>query len=103
MPPQSVGRPWPAAGWCLQRGEALDRQFDDAEAERKKAQLGQHLAAAGGITRDAVAAEQKQRIGEILVAVDAKPERRLDRCLADRKETHEIKTRGGEQIVDVLK
>src|SRR5580704_9028195 len=88
---------------AVQRREALSGQFDDAEAERKEAQLGQHRAAAGVIARDAVAAAQKQRIGEVLVAVTAKPERRLDGRFADRQETNEVKTRAVEQIVDVLK
>jgi hypothetical protein len=78
-------------------------QFDDAEAECKKAQLGQHRAAAGGIARDAVAAAQKQSIGEILVAIAAKPERRPDRRLADRKETDEVEAGAVKQIVDILK
>ena len=67
---------------AVQRRDALDGQFDDAEGEGEKAQLGQHRAAAGGIARDAVAAAQKQRIGEILVTVAAKPERRPDRRLS---------------------
>src|SRR5580704_13162404 len=88
---------------AVQRRDTLDGQFDDAEAERKKAQLGQHHAAAGSIARDAVAAAQKQRIGEILVAVAAKPERRPEGRLADRKEANEVEAGAVKQIVDVLK